>query len=227
MKPKYIIIIFLVLALFLYFQCDGNDSEPNTTPSVKTKFEPVKPKNTPIVDESSAMDQIGTKNTKNSTKKEQNTSKIKGLSIGPTMDNQSELIAQLIAENKQKEAEYKKATDSMKDELYKKSLQLNKFTHTFDNDKVKLTVSGIARGTVESIGIDSLTIKPQKIKQPVFTLLGGVEVGINKELNQGTTKVNLGFQNKKRDVISASYQKVASQEFYLVGFSKSIWTVKR
>ena len=73
------------------------------------------------------------------------------------------------------------------------------------------------------------TIKAKSIDLPYqksfrYRILAGGEVGINKELNQGVIKANLMFQNKKGNIISGSYQKIGSQEYYLAGFHKNLFT---
>jgi hypothetical protein len=58
-------------------------------------------------------------------------------------------------------------------------------------------------------------------------VFAGAEVGINKELNQGTYKLNLTIQNAKNDLLSASYQRILNENFYLVGFQKALFTINK
>lgn len=74
----------------------------------------------------------------------------------------------------------------------------------------------------------SYTIKPQKIavKDPetVFRLLGGVEVGNTKELNDFSAKGSLMFQNRKGNIFSAGYD---TEQRIWVGYGFSIWNYRK
>lgn len=68
---------------------------------------------------------------------------------------------------------------------------------------------------------------PINEKEVVLRTLIGGEIGLNKELNQGTYKLNIGLQNAKNDIIRGSYQKIGTNEYFLVGYDKSIFTIKK
>ena len=128
-------------------------------------------------------------------------------------------IDSLIKRNVQLEVAFAMADN--KEELYKKAIELNDFNHTFEDTILKATVSGISRGTVQSIKLD-YTIKPHtdviKVPQTRFRLLGGAEVGMTKELSKFNVKANIGLQNAKGNVFSISAD--TDQRFYIgYGFS--------
>lgn len=125
-------------------------------------------------------------------------------------------------------------SDSVKkNNLYKEAIQLKSFNQPFENDKIKINASGLVRGTIESIGFD-YEIKEQKInveiprqKETYLRVLVGGGFGMNKELNQPVWKANLGFQNKKGNIIRGSFQKIGSQDYYLAEYDFSILNWKR
>lgn len=131
----------------------------------------------------------------------------------------------LLKANLQLEIAFAKANN--KDSLYKKTIEINSFNHTWDNDTIKATVNGISRGTVEQIQLHYI-IKSQKqeVKVPatVFRLLGGAEAGVTKDLSKFNTKVNLGFQNKKGNIMTISAD---TEERFYIGYQMSIFSIKR
>ena len=132
-------------------------------------------------------------------------------------------INELLAENQKLNDTYLNASDSLKTVLYDKAITLNSFTHTWNNDTINATASGVVRGEVESIKLD-YTIKSQKVEVPktketVLRLLGGLEVGTNF-----VPKVLIGFQNRKGSVLQIGYD---TKQQYYVGYHFSIWNIKR
>ena len=127
--------------------------------------------------------------------------------------------------------------DSLANSLYDKRLQpvldackFVEFKHELDNDTIHITLSGLSRGVPQNLDLQYL-IKSRKDTIPTKELFCrvflGAEVGINKELNQGTYKLNLIIQNAKNDLIQASYQKILGQNFYLVGYNKSLFSINK
>ena len=115
-------------------------------------------------------------------------------------------------------------------EAYSNAIAINYFERKIDNDTVKIDVYGLTRGTIETMQIDWETKeRKQEVqkKELLFRALLGGEIGVNKELNQGTYKINLGLQNKKNDILRFSYQRIGSNEFGLIGLDKSIFSVNK
>jgi hypothetical protein len=212
-----IIALFLLLASILH-RC--NNSEPNitlqkvTTKEVKGSFEAKEVVNVPLVQNRN------TEPNKKGSVFRQNLSNDKFL---------QEQINKLLAENKKQSEEFAEANDSMQKLLYAKSTELNQFNQTFDDDKVKIDVSGIAQGTVKSLKAN-YTIKPQTIdvtvkqKERVFALKTGIEYGNSIELNKGVLKVNLEFENRKGNCYGIGYD--TDQRIWLK-YTITIFDIKR
>ena len=118
-------------------------------------------------------------------------------------------IDRILEENKKLLDELALKNESEVKEAYSDAIAINYFERKIDNDTVKIDVYGLTRGTIETMQIDWETKeRKQEVEQKelFFRLLLGGEIGINKELNQGTYKINLGFQNKKNDILRFSYQ---------------------
>ena len=58
-------------------------------------------------------------------------------------------------------------------------------------------------------------------------MLTGGGIGINKELNQGTWKANVGFQNKKGNIIRGSFQRIGNQDYYLAEYDFSLFKITK
>ena len=176
-----------------------------TTKEVKGSFKPAEPKNT-------AVDNRFT-------------------DIGKTINDKflQEQIDKLLTENQKLIELFSEKSTSEKDSLYKEAIKLNEFSQTFDDDKVKIDVSGIAQGKVKTIKADYF-IKPQKIdvevkqKQRIFALKLGGEYGNSLELNKGVFKGNIEFENKKGNSFSYSYD---SDKRHWLGYKMTILDIKR
>ena len=132
---------------------------------------------------------------------------------------------------------YATQNDSLQKKLYADAVTIKDYTQDFIKYKdeitkkdtiYKINVSGAVRGTILNMKLDNTqfehTIELPYQKSFRWRVLGGGEVGINKELNQGVIKANLMFQNKKSNITSLSYQKIGNSEFVLVGFNKNLFT---
>lgn len=116
----------------------------------------------------------------------------------------------LAEENTKLKADYSKMSDSLKSKAYDKAIELNTFSYKSEDKYLKLTIDGIVRGEVSEI-TPSYTIKEQesevfvKEKLPGLKVLGGVEVGNTKTLDDLSFKGSVLFQNRKGNIISAGY----------------------
>ena len=121
------------------------------------------------------------------------------------------------------------SNDKRYQELYS-NCKFIEFKHEFDNDTIHITLTGLSRGVPQNLNLHYL-IKSRKdtiqLKQMWCRVFLGSEVGVNKELNQGTYKFNLMIQNAKNDLISASYQRILNDNFYLVGYNKALFTINK
>jgi hypothetical protein len=203
---KYLLIV--VIIILLYKQCNQQPQLVTkiVTKEVKGKFQEVKPIHDTIL-------------------------------ITRTLTNSKEdkflqgQIEQLIKENKGLTEYFNEASDSVRLLMYERAVELKSFAHTFENDTIKATTSGIVQGEVKSIKLD-YTIKPQTIeipkpKEKVFSLLAGGGFGIDTELRQPIYKANLGFQNKKGNVYFASFQRIGSNDFITAEINFNIFSIKK
>ena len=137
-------------------------------------------------------------------------------------------IDRLLKEYNELNDAFASANDSLQQIIYAKTIAAKQFSHTFDTDTLNATVKGIvANGEVDKLKIDykikSRTIET-KIPQTTFRLLGGIEIGNSLQLDQFVTKANLGFQNKKGNVVTLAVD--TDQRFY-VGYQFSIFSLKK
>jgi len=128
---------------------------------------------------------------------------------------------------------YQTAKDSLERyRMYVDAIQIRDFESYFEDEYLELTISGKVQGEIKSIKPEytiksrttETTISP---KQTVFRLLGGVEFGNNTSLNDFRYKFNLGFQNAKGNVISASYEKWNGVDYYWLGYDVSIFSFEK
>ena len=209
---KWVIVIgFAILIGILLRKCKVEPSvttQKVTTKEVKGSFKPTEPKNT-VIENNYYVD--GKKQLSSNDKFYQ------------------EQIDKLLAENQKLIELFSEKPDAEKDSVYKEAIKLNEFSQTFDDDKVKIDVSGIAQGKVKTIKADYF-IKPQKIdvevkqKQRIFALKLGGEYGNSLELNKGVFKGNIEFENKKGNSFSYSYD---SDKRHWLGYKMTILDIKR
>ena len=182
---------WVLLFIVLWFKgCSGATPTPQIAkviiPEVKGIFESKKPVHVPIVNQSNSTP------LKNSASKE------------------NLQVEKLIAENEKLKVDFAKANDSIKKLKYKDAVQLRNFNSKFEDDNMVLNINGIVQGEVKEVTPD-YTIKekkmevPLKQKETVFRLLGGVEVGNTKTLDDLSFKGSVLFQNRKGNIISAGY----------------------
>jgi len=210
---------FFILGCFVALWLKGcSESTPKPQiakviiPEVKAKFESKKPDHEPIV--------INANNTANMQK-------------GKTITVKNPIDRNLIAENEKLKTAFAKETDSLKKVIaYNKAIQLNKFSTKFEDENLVLNINGVVQGEVKEI-TPNYTIKkkevevPVKVKETVLRVLAGGAVGLNKEFNQAVYQLDLNFQNRKGNIISAEYLKIGSQEFGMLGYKHSIINIKR
>lgn len=105
---------------------------------------------------------------------------------------------------------FRSANDSIKLKMFTEVNQINSFSSKFEDNNLIINVNGIARGEVKEI-TPSYTIKQLKTdvsieeKLPGLRVLGGVEVGNTKTLDNLSFKGSVLLQNRKGNIISAGY----------------------
>jgi hypothetical protein len=205
---------WVLLFAVLWFRGCNRSGIPNSSvklevPEVKGKFVPKKP----------AHESASSKMERTATGKE-------------ILQVENPIDEKLIAENEKLKTDFAKANDSIKKLQFNKAIQLNKFSTNFEDENVILNIEGIVQGEVKEVTpgytIKKKTIEvPIKQKETLLRVLAGGAVGVNKELNQVVYQLDLNFQNRKGDIISAEYLNVGGQQFGMVGFKKSILNIKR
>lgn len=133
---------------------------------------------------------------------------------------------------------YQKLSDSLtaaqaeleRFKMYLDAVQIRDFESHFEDDFLKLTISGKVQGKVNSLKTD-YTIKSRSAqitpKRTIFRLLGGLEIGNNTSFNEFRYKVNLGFQNAKGNIFGASYERWNGQDYVWARYEFSIFSIKR
>jgi hypothetical protein len=137
-------------------------------------------------------------------------------------------ISTLYNENEALKQAYLNETDSLKRELmYLKSIQLNEFYHTFDNDTINITVKGIVQGEVKSFQpFYTIKERQQNVNIPVvkFRLLTGLGVGNSINFDKPLFKANLGFQNTKGNILRASFD---TEKRFMLEYDFSLFSIKK
>lgn len=210
---------WILLFVFLWFRgCSGSTPKPQIAKvivqEVKAKFEAKKP-----FHEAIEMD-------KESPEKalKNNLNKPSGFDFA---------YIEMTKENEKLKTAFAKETDSLKKVIaYNKAIQLNKFSTKFEDENIIINIDGIVQGEVKEITPSYIRKKietevPVKVKETVLRVLVGGGFGLNQELNQAAYQLDLNFQNRKGNVISAEYLKIGGQEFGMVGYKHSIINIKR
>ena len=206
--------IITAFVLLFFDKCHEPKRGATTIKEQKGSFKANKPANVPI-----------TTNVEVAT-----TKKTRGIGSFSKNDNVQyneqnySLINELLKENEQLSKDYYLQNDSIRKGMYQKAIQLNAFNKTFDDPKVKINISGIARGTVESIKADYI-IKEQQIaeKQRVFALKVGAEYGNTTSLSKSVVKANVEAEFRK---VSFSYGYDTEQRHW-IGVKKNLFEIKR
>ncbi|HET8885246.1 MAG TPA: hypothetical protein VFM70_02730 [Salinimicrobium sp.] len=213
LNPIYLYITIAVLLAIIFFK--GCDKEKDVqiieveVPAVSGKFDPEKPKH------EDAMDPVEVK-WKNRFIKVAN----------PVNDS----LASAYRELKEKYT-----SDSLELERYKmylEAIQIRQFSQTFEDDYLTANISGEVQGDVRSVGFD-YTIKPRKIKaevpikETVFRLLVGAEIGNNTELSDFNYKLNIGLQNVNGDIFRGGYARQFSTDYIWVGYDHSLFRIRK
>ena len=123
-------------------------------------------------------------------------------------------------------------SDSIKKaEMFRLATELKEFNENYEDVNFKLNIKGFIGANKIKEFTPTITSKEKEIdvvqKQVKFRMLAGGGIGINKELNQGTWKANVGFQNKKGNIIRGSFQRIGNQDYYLAEYDFSIFKITK
>lgn len=201
-KLNYILSITIIFLIFLLF--NSNKKQTITIPSISNSFEGIVPVEIKI--DTLYKDSIIYKDKK------------------------------IIVENpvnKKLAEDYLKAlyeNDSLKTlNLYLSAIQTRNYKSVFEDDYIKATVYSQTTGTLDSLKLD-YTRKEIKIDIPTnsfkYKVFIGGSVGINKELNQGILKANVGYLNSKFNTTKFEYLRLNNQDYFLIGKDFNLLTIK-
>ena len=128
--------------------------------------------------------------------------------------------------DKELESEYLKAKDSLaKLELYLKAIQKRTYKDSLKDKNIKIEYIAETTGTLDNIKITYKTFADTvKIKQPIFSLLGGLSLQSNTITLKTYPGLNIGFQNKKKDIFLLG---VNTNQDVEVKYVKNIFTFKK
>ena len=123
-------------------------------------------------------------------------------------------------------------SDSIKKaEMFRLATELKEFNENYEDVNFKLNIKGFIGANKIKEFTPTITSKEKEIdvvqKQVNFRMLAGGGIGINKELNQGTWKANVGFQNKKGNILRGSFQRIGNQDYYLAEYDFSLFKITK
>lgn len=204
----------LFFGLLWFRGCSSNTETPKTVKVIISSesgvFESKKPESKPL---------------------EINTSPISEVKKDKVVYVENPLNKKLLAENEKLKADFAELkNDTLRQQLYDKAIELNSFSSRYEDKNMILLINGIVRGEVQEL-TPSYTLKEREVdaivKETYLRVLGGGSVGINRDLNQFVYKLDIDFQNRKGDIISAEYLRVNNQDYGMIGFKKSLLNFKR
>lgn len=209
---------WILLFVFLWFKgcsSDCGNSANNvkvTVPEVKGIFKPKQPDHVPVVGKMPKGQNLS------------NSDKSKNERL-----QSDSLISELLAENERISKMYYELSQKGKDSAYHKAIQLNAFSDTFEDKNIKIDITGIVRGEVKSIQ-PFYTIKEREIKTDIrqkevkFRMLAGGSVGNSLDFQKPLFTANVGFQNKKGNVIRAGFD---TEKRILIGYEFSLFKIEK
>lgn len=120
-------------------------------------------------------------------------------------------------------------SDSIKQaELYRLATELKRFETELEDEYLKLKISGIIGGNEIKEITPTYTIKKREIEVPKketkFRMLAGVGLGNTLTFDKPIFNANVGFQNKKGNIINFGYD---TESRILVGYNFSIFKIDK
>ena len=120
-------------------------------------------------------------------------------------------------------------SDSIKQaELYRLATELKRFETELEDEYLKLKISGIIGSNEIKEITPTYTIKKREIEVPKketkFRMLGGVGIGNTLMFNKPIFNANVGFQNKKGNILTIGYD---TETRILLGYNFSIFKIDK
>lgn len=121
---------------------------------------------------------------------------------------------------------YQRETDSLKRKLmYYDAIQTHKYSDTLKDKNIQIDYFAETTGTLDNIKINYKVFSDTiKVKQPVFSLLGGLSLQSNTLTLKTYPGLNIGFQNKKKDIFLLG---VNTNQDVEVKYIKNFFTIKK
>jgi len=192
---KILLLAFLIIVCFLFWKsCQNDEVKDNTitvtVPEQKGSFDAVKPEQNIV--------------------STQPTSVLNDLSTEALSDDSKQsyekdlLINKLLRQNDSLSLAFAKLqNDSLKTAAYNEAIAIREYKHSFEDSAVKIDVSGLVRGEIQSMSCD-WKAKERKLPIQVKTwrVLGGVELGAKQTFDRFGAKANLRYQSAKGNLYS-------------------------
>jgi len=200
-KIQSLIIIGLVVYIFLFQKCEN--TKTITVPKIVEKFVAVKPINKEIDLKNHIVD-VNKKVYKN------NNSEFNRLQKEYKFTKQElEVMATEIA-HLESIADSLAYSNHELSEIVSNYAKINEFKSVFENENVKVNVSGVTfKNIAQRVKIDyeikEKTISVPEPKQTAFRLLVGGSIGNDKSLSNFVATGNVGFQNSSGKVFTLGY----------------------
>lgn len=122
------------------------------------------------------------------------------------------------------QSEYSYTDSIQKAKMYSLATELKKFNSEFEDDKIKLLISGYISGSEVKEITPTYTIKEQKIDVPLpkrkISVLGGVFLANDIQLQKPLFGAELGLINNKGNLLKIAYD--TEQRIYF-GFYKKLF----
>ena len=204
-----VVTLILVIALIiLYFQnCSGREIETVVVPDVKGSFKAVKPtpentKPIPVY--------VPVINNGNIDKTAENKAILEAEKFKKMYHLSQVDLDRLVKENVLLDSLAQASNDKRYQELYA-NCKAVEFSQLFDNDTLKATVSGIAKGVPERLKLD-WQLKSLKQKNTVFRLSAGGTVNTSKNISNtnGTGLLSAQFKNGNQILLGISTNNIFS-----------------
>lgn len=125
---------------------------------------------------------------------------------------------------------YQNIKDSLgRYKLYLDAIQIKTFENTFEDEYLKLSLTGRVQGDLLGI-TPKYTIKEREIETEIESaklrfLLGG-GIGNNLNFNDFTYRGNLGLQNAKGNIIRAGYSKMRGEDYIFLEYDFSLFQIE-
>jgi hypothetical protein len=123
---------------------------------------------------------------------------------------------------------YQNVKDSLERfKLYLKAIEVKRFSNTFNDSNLTLTISGQVQGELLSLS-PNYTIKARTVEAPSkdlhFRVLLGASVQNNLSFDDFSYSLNLGLQNSKGQVYRLGYARQYESNYIMLGYDHPLYS---